>query len=122
MFQHIGNGMYGAIIVDPLEPLPPANVSYVLVQGEWYTQQVSGTLMAGDYEKMLAVTPDEVVFNGIAFQYQDRPLTAKVGQRTRIYFVNAGPNLFSSFHIIGGMFDSVYPAGDPKHAPKCVAS
>ncbi len=113
---HIGNGMYGAIIVDPTEPLPPADVSYVLVQSEWYSRQVSGKLMSGDYDKMLAVTPDEVVFNGIAFQYEDHPLTAKVGQRTRIYFVNAGPNLFSSFHIIGGMFDALYPDGDPKHA------
>lgn len=113
---HIGNGMYGAIIVDPAQAFPPADVSYVLVQGEWYSQQKSGKLMTGNYDKMLAVTPDEVVFNGIAFQYEDHPLTAKVGQRTRIYFVNAGPNLFSSFHIIGGMFETVHPDGDPKHA------
>ncbi len=109
VLQHIGNGMYGAMIVDPLKPLPPAAVSYVLVQGEWYTQQVEGKLMTGDYNKMLAVTPDEVVFNGIAFQYKDNPLQAKVGQRVRIYFVDAGPNLWSSFHIIGGIFAAVYP-------------
>ncbi|MEO6871480.1 MAG: multicopper oxidase domain-containing protein [Chthoniobacterales bacterium] len=119
---HIGNGMYGAIIVDPAEPLPPADVSYVLVQGEWYSQQESGKLMTGNYDKMLAVTPDEVVFNGIAFQYEDHPLTAKVGQRIRIYFVDAGPNLYSSFHIIGGMFDAVYPDSDVKHALKGVST
>ncbi len=113
---HIGNGMYGAIIVDPIEPLPPADVSYVLVQGEWYSHQVSGKLMAGDYDKMMAVRPDEVVFNGIAFQYKDHPLTAKVGQRVRFYVVDAGPNLSSAFHIIGGMFAAVYPDGDAKHA------
>ncbi len=113
---HIGNGMYGAIIVDPVEPLPPADVSYVLVQGEWYSHQVSGTLMAGDYDKMMAVRPDEVVFNGIAFQYKDHPLTARVGQRVRFYVVDAGPNLSSAFHIIGGMFAAVYPDGDAKHA------
>ncbi len=113
---HIGNGMYGAIIVDPIEPLPPADVSYVLVQGEWYSHQVSGTLMAGDYDKMMAVRPDEVVFNGIAFQYKDHPLTARVGQRVRFYVVDAGPNLSSAFHIIGGMFAAVYLDGDAKHA------
>jgi nitrite reductase (NO-forming) len=116
VLQHIGNGMYGAIIVDPAQPLPPADVSYVLVQSEWYTQQVSGTLMSGDYEKMLNVTPDEVVFNGIAFQYNYHPLTAKVGQRVRLFVVDAGPNLPSSFHIIGGMFAAVYPDGDANHA------
>jgi nitrite reductase (NO-forming) len=116
VLQHIGNGMYGAIIVDPLKPLPPADVSYVLVQGEWYTQQVEGRLMTGDYNKMIAVTPDEVVFNGIAFQYTDNPLQAKVGQRVRLYFVDAGPNLYSAFHIIGGMFAAVYPDADASHS------
>ena len=116
VLQHIGNGMYGAIIVDPAQPLPPADVSYVLVQSEWYTQQVSGTVMSGDYQKMLSVTPDEVVFNGIAFQYNQHPLTAKVGQRIRLYVIDAGPNIGSSFHIIGGMFAAVYPDGDANHA------
>ena len=116
VLQHIGNGMYGAIIVDPAQPLPAADISYVLVQSEWYTQQVNGTLMSGDYEKMMNVTPDEVVFNGIAFQYSQHPLTAKVGQRARLYVVDAGPNLPSAFHIIGGMFAAVYPDGDASHA------
>ena len=113
---HMANGMYGALIVEPNEPLPTADVSYVLVQSEWYSHQVSGTLMAGDYKKMINVTPDEVVFNGVAFQYNDHPLTAKVGQRVRFYVVNAGPNLASAFHIIGGMFAAVYPDGDAAHA------
>jgi nitrite reductase (NO-forming) len=116
VLQHMANGMYGAIIVDPAEPLPPADVSYVLVESEWYTAQAEGTLMTGDYNKMLSVTPDEVVFNGIAFQYTDHPLTAKVGQRVRLYIIDAGPNLGSAFHIIGGMFAAVYPDADPKHA------
>lgn len=122
VLMHMANGMYGAIIVDPAEPLPPADVSYVLVQGEWYSRQVKGALMAGDAAKMMAVTPDEVVFNGVAFQYRDRPLTARAGQRVRIYFVNAGPSLFSSFHIIGGMFDTVYPDADAAHALTGVSS
>ncbi|MCX7515169.1 multicopper oxidase domain-containing protein [Frateuria hangzhouensis] len=113
---HIGNGMYGALIVDPAEPLPPAEESYVLVQGEWYTQQVSGKLMGADFQKMSEERPDEVVFNGAAFQYRDHPLPVTPGERTRIYLVNAGPNLWSAFHVIGAIFDKVYPDGDPAHA------
>lgn len=63
---HISNGMYGALIVDPSQPLPPADASYVLVQGEWYTSQDEGTVMIGNWDKMLGATPDEVVFNGTA--------------------------------------------------------
>jgi nitrite reductase (NO-forming) len=113
---HIGNGMYGAIIVDPATPLPPAAESYVLVQGEWYTQQVSGTVMAGNFEKMQQIRPDEVVFNGAAFQYVAHPLTAKPGDLVRLYVVNAGPNLWSAFHVIGAIFDRVYPGGDAAQA------
>jgi nitrite reductase (NO-forming) len=113
---HIGNGMYGAIIVDPATPLPPAAESYVIVQSEWYTQQISGKLMGPDFQKMKDERPDEVVFNGIAFQYKDHPLTATPGKLVRIYFVNAGPDLWSSFHVIGGIFDKVYPGGDAAQA------
>ena len=113
---HIANGMYGAIIVDPPTPLPPAAESYVIVQSEWYTQQISGNLMGPDFQKMKEERPDEVVFNGVAFQYKDHPLPATPGGLIRIYFVNAGPNLWSSFHVIGGIFDRVYPDGDPAHA------
>ncbi len=113
---HIGNGMYGAMIVDPATPLPPAAASYVLVQGEWYTQQVSGQTMAGNYPKMQEIRPDEVVFNGAAFQYRDHPLTANPGDLVRLYVVNAGPSLWSAFHVIGAIFDKVYPDGDPAHA------
>ena len=113
---HIGNGMYGAIIVDPATPLPPAAESYVIVQSEWYTQQISGKLMGPDFQKMKDERPDEVVFNGVAFQYKDHPLTAAPGKLVRIYFVNAGPDLWSSFHVIGGIFDKVYPGGDAADA------
>ncbi|WHZ20789.1 MAG: Multicopper oxidase [Rhodanobacteraceae bacterium] len=113
---HMGNGMYGAIIVDPATPLPPAAESYVIVQSEWYTRQVSGNLMGPDFEKMQQERPDEVVFNGAAFQYRDHPLPVAAGKRVRVYFVNAGPNLWSSFHVIGAIFDEVYPDGNPAHA------
>lgn len=113
---HVANGMYGVLVVDPKNPLPPAAESFVLEQSEWYTQQVAGNLMGPDYQKMLAERPDEVVFNGVAFQYREHPLVATAGKRIRIYFVDAGPNLWTSFHVIGSMFDKVYPDGDPAHA------
>src|SRR5207248_1695562 len=87
---HMANGMYGAIVVDPAQPLPAADRSYLLVQGEWYTRQVQATVMGSDFAKMRAVNPDEVVFNGVAFQYRDHPLPVKAGQRVRLYLVNAG--------------------------------
>ena len=90
--------------------------SYVLVQGEWYTQQVQGPLMGLDFGKMMAATPDEVVFNGIANQYKDQPLAGKAGKRIRLYVVDAGPSLPSAFHVVGAIFQAVYPDGDPTHA------
>jgi nitrite reductase (NO-forming) len=116
VLQHMANGMYGALIVDPATPLPPADKSYVLVQSEWYTRQIAGQLMGQNYAKMAAESPDEVVFNGIAFQYKAHPLPAATGERVRIYFVDAGPSLWSSFHVIGEIFDKVYPDGDAAHA------
>jgi nitrite reductase (NO-forming) len=113
---HTGNGMYGAMVVDPVQPLPPADASYVLVQSEWYTRQLREGLLAGDIAKMQAGTPDYVAFNGIAFQYRDHPLAAKAGQRIRLYLANAGPSLTSAFHVIGAMFSAVYPDGDAAHA------
>ena len=117
MLLHMANGMYGAIIVEPADdPRPKADKEYVLVQGEWYTQQISGNLMGPDYGKMQKMQPDIVAFNGIAFQYHDHPLTAQPGERVRLHVVNAGPSLWSAFHVVGAIFDKVYPDGDPKHA------
>ncbi len=113
---HVASGMYGVLVVDPKIPLPPAAESFVIEQSEWYTQQVAGNLMGPDYQKMITERPDEVVFNGVAFQYREHPLVATAGKRIRIYFVDAGPNLWTSFHVIGSMFDKVYPDGDPAHA------
>ncbi len=114
---HMANGMYGAIIVDPVAtPLPPADREYVLIQSEWYTRQISGNLMGPDFDKMMRIQPDVVAFNGIAFQYRDHPLPALPNERVRLYMVNAGPSLWSAFHVIGTIFDKVYPDGDPAHA------
>lgn len=116
MLLHMANGMYGAIIVEPADdPRPPADNEYVIVQSEWYTQRLSETLMGPDYKKMQRIQPDLVVFNGTAFQYVDQPLKARPGERTRMHVVNAGPSVWSAFHMVGAIFDRVYVDGDPNH-------
>jgi len=112
VLHHIANGMYGAIVVDPETPLEPAT-EYVLVQSEFYAKAGDGGTWVGDMDKMRAATPDLLAFNGVAFQYRDNPLPAKVGERVRLHVVNAGPTLFSAFHVIGALFDKVYIDGNP---------
>jgi len=109
---HIANGMYGAMIVDPIHPLPPAQ-SYVLTAGEWYTDHSSPARL--DFEKAMAMTPDWATFNGRAFQYNDAPLHAARNEHVRFYVVNAGPNLVVPFHLVGGIFDRAYVDGDVSH-------
>lgn len=114
---HMANGMYGAIVVDPADdPRPKPDKEYVLVQSEWYTQQISGNLMGPDFGKMQKMQPDIVAFNGVAFQYQHHPLTARPNERVRLHVVNAGPSLWSAFHIVGAIFDKVYPDANPRNA------
>ncbi|MEO6906934.1 MAG: multicopper oxidase domain-containing protein, partial [Abditibacteriaceae bacterium] len=116
VLEHMAMGMYGAIIVDPIVPLPPADVSYVLVQSEFYTKPGVGGALDGDLNKMQQRTPDLVTFNGIANQYANHPLPVPVGKRVRIYFVNDGVTQWSAFHVIGGIFDKVYTSGETKEA------
>jgi nitrite reductase (NO-forming) len=111
VLQHISNGMYGAIVVDPTEAFEPAH-EYVLVQSEFYLKQ-SGAAWEGDLARMQAVTPDFVVFNGAANQYQQETLKAAPNELIRLHVMNAGPTLFSAFHVIGALFDKVYVDGNP---------
>jgi nitrite reductase (NO-forming) len=116
VLEHISNGMYGAIIVNPITPLPPATGGqFVLVQSEFYLNSKLGTdgAYAGNYSKMLASTPDYVVFNGRAFQYQKAPLPVLPHQLVRLYILNVGPDHWSAFHVIGALMDTVYIDGDP---------
>ncbi|WFF04635.1 multicopper oxidase domain-containing protein [Micromonospora sp. WMMD1076] len=107
MLHHIGNGMYGAVIIDPPD-LPPADREYVLVQSELY---LGSDGEPGDLAKMQAERPDAVVFNGYVAQYAHRPLTARPGDRVRIWVLNAGPNRTTAFHIVGAHFDTLYREG-----------
>ncbi|HSP52852.1 MAG TPA: multicopper oxidase domain-containing protein [Cryobacterium sp.] len=108
MSVHIANGMFGAVIIDP-PGLTAVDREYVLVQSELYLGAQGGE---ADADKVAAQFPDLVVFNGMANQYGARPLTAKVGEKVRIWVLDAGPNVGSSFHVVGGQFDTVYKEGD----------
>jgi nitrite reductase (NO-forming) len=113
ILQHLAEGMYGAVVVDPVgTTLPKVDHEYVFVQSEFYLAQTQGQTGI-DYQKALAGTPDLVVFNGYANQYSDHPLAVKVGDKIRVYFVNAGPNNFSALHVVGTIFDHVYVDGNP---------
>jgi len=107
MSAHIANGMFGAVVIDPPD-LPAVAHSYLLVQSELYLGAQDGSV---DVDKVRAEQPDAVVFNGYADQYDADPLTAKVGQRIRIWVLDAGPNRASDFHVVGGQFDTVFAEG-----------
>ena len=112
VIYHMANGMYGAIIVDPTQGWAPAQ-EYVLVQSEFYTTKMADGSYSVDPSKLTTGIPDYVVFNGYANQYKSAPLTARAGQRIRIFIVDAGPTLFSAFHVIGTIFSDYYPDGNP---------
>ena len=91
VMEHMANGMYGAIIVDPAGGWSPAQ-EYVLVQSEFYTKQLPDGSYTYDAAKAMAMQPDYVTFNGYMNQYTETPLTAKPGQRIRLFVLNAGPS------------------------------
>jgi nitrite reductase (NO-forming) len=111
VLQHIGMGMYGAILVDPALARPPANET-VLVQSEFYGPLKKGWLKP-TYKTMQTKDPKFAAFNGRAFRYRDRPIDVAVGEPQRIYVVDAGPTLGSDFHVVGEIFDGVQPDGNP---------
>lgn len=111
---HIANGMYGAIIVDPRQSRSPAR-EFVFVQSEFYTKALTDSTRTIDWEKLLGLAPDYVVFNGREAEYAHHPIRVRVGERLRLYVVNAGPNRFSAFHVVGAIFDRVYMDGSLAH-------
>jgi nitrite reductase (NO-forming) len=113
MSAHIANGMFGAVVIDP-PGLPPVDRSYAIVQSELYLGPQHGTV---DVDRLRAEQPDAVVFNGYANQYDHRPLTARIGERVRIWVVDAGPNRATAFHVVGGQFDTVYAEGGYRLRP-----
>ena len=121
--MHVGNGMYGLILVEPKEGLPPVDREYYVMQGEFYTAGKFGVegLQPFDQDKAIDERPTYVVFNGaVNSLVGDKAITAKVGETVRLYVGNGGPNLLSSFHVIGEIFDTVYPEGGTKLVQKNV--
>ena len=112
--MHIGNGMYGLILVEPPGGMPKVDHEYYVVQGDFYTvgKYREKGLQAFDMQKAIDERPTYVVFNGAEGSLTaDKALTAKVGETVRIFVGNGGPNLVSSFHIIGEIFDKVQYEG-----------
>jgi nitrite reductase (NO-forming) len=118
--QHIANGMYGMILVEPDGGLPKVDHEFYVMQGEIYTEKPFGStgLLADSYQKLLNETPEYYVFNGAVGALSDqKPLHAKVGETVRIFFGVGGPNKTSSFHVIGEVFDRVYSLASVTSAP-----
>lgn len=118
VLMHIAQGMYLPIIVDPKDGWPGhADKEFVLVQSEFYAKRstADSSVREGDWDAMLDNKATYVVFNGRADQYRTAPLQVDEGDRVRFFVVNAGPNRGSDFHVVGAIFDAVYPDGDPAH-------
>ncbi|MFI1699932.1 multicopper oxidase domain-containing protein [Streptomyces bobili] len=107
MLQHMGNGMYGAVVVDPPD-LAKVDHEFVLVSSALYLGTPGSSAQVA---KMRQNTPDAWVFNGMAGQYAQRPLKLKAGERARFWLVAAGPSDGIAFHIVGTVFDTVYKEG-----------
>ncbi len=112
--MHIANGMYGLILVEPAGGLPKVDKEYYVMQGDFYTKGPNGErgLQQFDMTKAVDERPDYVVFNGkVGALTGDNAITANVGERVRLFVGNGGPNLVSSFHVIGEIFDNVHVEG-----------
>lgn len=112
--MHIANGMYGLILVEPLDGLAPVDKEFYIMQSEFYTKAPFGEpgLTSFDMEKAFNEHPDYVVFNGaVGANMGDKAMQVEVGETVRLYVGNAGPSLVSSFHVIGEIFDRVHVEG-----------
>ncbi|MGA2480516.1 MAG: copper-containing nitrite reductase [Spirochaetia bacterium] len=118
--EHIANGMYGLILVEPAAGLRPADREFYVMQGEIYTRGAYGDkgMQEPDTRKLLDERPEYFVFNGaVGGLTETAPLRAKVGQSVRIFFGDGGPNATSSLHLIGEIFDRLYQLGSVSAPP-----
>lgn len=118
--EHISNGMYGMILVEPEEGLPHVDHEFYVMQGELYTNEAFGSTghLTESTQALLDEKPQYFVFNGaVGSLTTQKPLKAKVGETVRIFFGVGGPNFTSSFHVIGEIFDRVYDQASLTSAP-----
>ncbi len=108
--HHIANGMYGMMIVEPKGGLEPVEHEFALVQSEWYLGP-QGQPASLTKASAAAPAPDLVMFNGVANQYVDNPIEIPTGERIRVFVLDAGPSIDSSFHVVGTIFDRVIKEG-----------
>jgi nitrite reductase (NO-forming) len=119
VLAHIAHGMYGAIIVQPKEGLPPVDNEYVLVGSEWYLNGDGIAEPASlDMTKARSRLSDWTTFNGYANQYVTHPLTADPGDTTRFWVVAAGPTNNVNFHVVGAMLDRSWINGSLVNEPE----
>jgi nitrite reductase (NO-forming) len=113
--MHVGNGMYGMILVEPKGGLSKVDHEYYVMQGDFYTKGRNGEqgLQPFSMEKAIEEKPEYVVFNGsVGALTGDNALKALPGESVRLFVGNGGPNLLSSFHVIGEILDSVWAEGN----------
>ena len=118
--EHIANGMYGLILVEPEGGLPTVDHEFYVMQGEIYSDMAYGQHGSAQFsvEKLLDERPEYFVFNGsVGALSKLHPLQAKVGETVRMFFGVGGPNYTSSFHVIGEIFDKVYALGGLEAPP-----
>jgi nitrite reductase (NO-forming) len=108
--HHIANGMYGMVIVEPKDGLPDVDAEFAIVQNEWYLGP-QGKEVSLEKAMAAAPAPDFVAFNGVANQYKDHPLLVETGDRVRVFVLDAGPSVDSSFHVVGTIFSAVTKEG-----------
>ena len=108
--HHIASGMFGMVIVEPADGLEPVDNEFAFVQNEWYVVEQAG-FVSLEEASQAAPQPDIVSFNGVAGQYADNPIEVPVGETVRVFLLNAGPNIDSSFHVVGTIFDEVIKEG-----------
>ena len=108
--HHIANGMYGMMIVEPKDGLSKVDQEFAIVQSEWYLGP-QGQPASLEKAGAAAPAPDFSLFNGVASQYLDHPIQIATGKRVRLFILNAGPSIDSSFHIVGTIFDRVVKEG-----------
>eukprot|EP00053_Salpingoeca_punica_P025317 m.16802 g.16802 ORF g.16802 m.16802 type:complete len:358 (-) comp7727_c0_seq1:1786-2859(-) len=111
--QHVQNGMYGLMLVEPREGLPKVDREFYVMQSEWYATAETGSReLEPSWVDGMIEHPLYVTFNGSVGALTEKPICVKAGERIRLFVGNGGPNLVSSFHVIGAIFDKVYREGD----------